>query len=73
VPDRWVQEEGFIEAYGDFHARDPHDFFLDVGYTKLTVSPNEVVFEYIKTGMDPDGNENIKANVGDVVHRVAVS
>ncbi|HNO80177.1 MAG TPA: metallophosphoesterase [Phycisphaerae bacterium] len=73
VPGGWVQEEGFIEAYGDFRARDPHDFYLDVGYTKLTVSPSEVVFEYIKTGMDPEGNENTAAKVGDVVHRVVVT
>lgn len=73
VPNTWVTAPGFMEAYGDYRARDPHAFIMDVGYTRLTVSPSEVVFEYVKTGMDPDGNENIKANVGDVVHRVAVS
>ncbi len=73
VPNRWIGQPGFVEAYGDHRARDPHDFIMDVGYTRLTVGPDKVVFEYIKTGMDPKGAENIKANVGDVVHRFEVT
>jgi hypothetical protein len=73
VPNRWAKEEGFVEAYGDFRAQNPHDFIMDVGYTRLTVSSNEVAFEYIKTGIDPQSAENIDAEVGDVVHRVVIS
>ena len=73
VPSHWADEAGFVEAYGDHRARDPYDFFMDVGYTRLTVGPEKVAFEYIKTGMDPKGAENIKVNVGDVVHRFEVT
>jgi hypothetical protein len=73
VPMTWVTAPGFIEAYGDYKDREPHAFIMDVGFTRLTVSPKEVVFEYVKTGMDPGGNENLEANVGDVVQRFAIS
>jgi hypothetical protein len=69
----WASSPGFVEAYGDHRARDPHDFIMDVGYTRLTVGPDKVVFEYVKTGNDPKGGENITANVGDVVHRFEVT
>ncbi len=73
VPKTWVTTPGFIESYGRYQDRNPHAFIMDVGYTRLTVSPNEVAFEYIKTGVDPRSAENTEAKVGDVVHRIVIS
>ncbi len=69
----WASAPGFVEAYGDRSQRNPHAFIMDVGYTRLTVGPDKVAFEYVKTGMDPKGGENIEGKVGDVVHRFEVT
>ncbi|NOX58776.1 MAG: hypothetical protein GXP29_07960 [Planctomycetes bacterium] len=48
-------------------------FVTDVGYTRLTVDPGQVVFESIKTGRDPTSREYVEGDVGDTLHRLIVT
>jgi hypothetical protein len=65
---RWWQTPGWSEMYGDVERRDPHDFYAAIGYTRLTISPGKVRLDYIRTGEDPGGNENVSTPVGGVVY-----
>ncbi|HUU83290.1 MAG TPA: metallophosphoesterase [Phycisphaerae bacterium] len=69
----WWETPGWREAYGDAAARDPHDFYGAIGYTRLTVGPDEARIQYLRTATDPKGTENVSTPVGQVVHEFAVS
>ena len=68
----WWQNAGWREAYGDVDARDPHDFYAAIGYTRITVSPDNVTVEYVRSGTDMNHAENVVQPVGQVVYRLQV-
>ncbi|MCP4248645.1 MAG: hypothetical protein GY778_16490 [bacterium] len=72
-PTHWLKEvpwrsPGWQEAYGDPDARDPHDFYAAIGYTRLTISPERVSVEYLRTGADLHHRENVSQQEGEVVY-----
>ncbi|MCP4249226.1 MAG: hypothetical protein GY778_19455 [bacterium] len=64
---RWWNTRGWREMYGDVQARGPHDFHAALGYTRLTVAPDEMTVEYVRTGTDQRGVENVSVPEGKVV------
>jgi hypothetical protein len=64
----WWRNPGWKEAYGEAASRNPHDFFGAIGYTRLTIAPEKVDVEYIRTGTDPWRKENVEAPEGEVVY-----
>jgi hypothetical protein len=64
----WWSSPGWREAYGDSAARDPHDFYAAIGYTRLTISPHRALVQYVRTGTDGSRTENVTVPVGGVVH-----
>ncbi|MCP4593346.1 MAG: hypothetical protein GY842_21635 [bacterium] len=69
----WWSSPGWREAYGDVDARNPHDFYAAVGYTRLVVSPREVCVQYVRSGTDSHGFENVTQAVGEVVYETTLS
>lgn len=70
---KWWSAPGWKEAYGDAAARNPHDFYGAIGYTRLTISPQRVQFEFIRAGTDPRGVENVSQQEGEVIHAFSVT
>ncbi|MBN2448348.1 MAG: metallophosphoesterase [Phycisphaerae bacterium] len=70
---RWWASSGWREAYGDVAARDPHDFYAALGYTRLTILPERVLVEYVRTGTDPEHAENVETAEGEIVHSFEVA
>jgi 3',5'-cyclic AMP phosphodiesterase CpdA len=68
----WWSTPGWREAYGDVGARDPHDFYAALGYTRLTVSSERVLIEYVRTGTDAAQSENVTGAEGEVVYAHSV-
>ena len=68
---RWWRNKGWKEAYGDYEARDPHDFYAAIGYTRLEVSPENVALQYVRSLEEPD--DNVTTPVRGVVHEVLLS
>ncbi|HUU82895.1 MAG TPA: metallophosphoesterase [Phycisphaerae bacterium] len=73
MPDRMQSTPGWKEAYGEASARNPHDFHLAVGYTRLSVAPHGVTVDYVRTGTDPSGRENVSIPVGGTVYQFSVT
>ncbi|MFQ5496226.1 MAG: metallophosphoesterase family protein, partial [Phycisphaerae bacterium] len=69
----WYSRPGWREAYGRTAARDPHDFYAAIGYTRLSVSPAAFEIEYVRTGKDADGGDNVDTPIGQVAYRAAFS
>jgi 3',5'-cyclic AMP phosphodiesterase CpdA len=67
----WFDRAGWLEAYGDVNKRDPHDFIAALGYTRLTIGPDEFKLDYVRTAVDPGAGENIDTPIGEVAYSVA--
>ena len=65
---QWWDQDGWIEAYGDTAARNPNDFYAAIGFARLSVSPEQVKIEYIRTGTDEEKGENIDPPEGQTVY-----
>ncbi|MCH7720350.1 MAG: metallophosphoesterase [Planctomycetes bacterium] len=70
---QWWSTPAWKEAYGNTAKRNPNDFHAAIGYTRLTVSPQAVHVEYIRTGTDRTGKENVTTPEGQVVDRFPIS
>ena len=68
----WWDGPGWKEAYGDASARNPHDFYAAIGYTRLTVSPRQVRVEYVRSGTDERRAENVTQAERDVVYSFSI-
>ena len=69
----WWPSPGWKEAYGEVSARNPHDFYAALGYTRLSVSAERVLVEYVRTGTDWKNAENVTQEEGEVVHAFSVT
>ncbi len=59
---------GWLEAYGG----EP-GFVAALGYTRVTVGPEELVLEFVRTSEDLVGAENVPGELGSVVYRWTTS
>jgi hypothetical protein len=66
---RWWRAPGWREAYGRFKDKSARSFLATVGYTRLTLSPERVVIEYIRTAPRPLRGENVSPTSDGVVYR----
>ena len=69
----WWTTPGWKEAYGLASARKPHDFYAAIGYSRLDISPDKVVVEYVRSGTDRRKAENVAQGEGEVVYRFSIS
>ncbi len=58
---KWWDTPGWLEAYGD-------EFYGAIGFTRLSVSPDEIQVEYVCTARDPRQAENVSAIPGQVLY-----
>jgi len=58
---KWWDTPGWLEAYGD-------EFYGAIGFTRLSVSPDEIQVEYVCTARDPRQGENVSAIPGQVLY-----
>jgi len=65
----WWSSEGWLEAYGPREPADPKSFLGTVGYTRLTVGPETLAIEYVRTPERPLPGENVSGGSGEVVYR----
>lgn len=68
----WWGNPGWREAYGDVETQ-PRGFYAAIGYVRLDISPTEVRLQYVCSGTDPRGAENVTVPVGGVVSEVVVT
>ena len=66
---RWWRAPGWREAYGQLKTRSARDFLATIGYTRLTVEPERVVIEYVRTALAPTRGENVTPTPDGVVYR----
>jgi hypothetical protein len=73
LPARDESTPGWVEAYGHAAARNPHDFYMALGYTRLSISPERVVVRYIRTGTDQFQRENVHTPEGETVYEFTLT
>lgn len=65
----WWRGPGWREAYGSRRSRDAREFLATVGYTRVTLGPERVVIEYVRTAVQPMRGENVDPGPDGVVYR----
>ncbi len=66
---RWWRAPGWKEAYGNLKSRSAKEFLATIGYTRLTIGPERVVIEYVRTATQPVRGENAGPTPDGVVYR----
>jgi predicted phosphodiesterase len=67
----WWVTPGWLEAYGRANARNPHHFYGAIGYTRLSISPDCVEVQYVRTGTDSKHTGNVTTPIGKPVYTYA--